>query len=161
MPRYGQLAVAALSYPLPRDMMMLMLLPDFQVARDTQTYFTGMGMVQYGVTSRWTVGFMAEGENIMGLPFTYGGLRFNTYFRLFPEERLLNFTVYGEYEDLNQAALYKMEVSGFGSGDLMLPLAMARRTPDHTFEQRAIVYHDWGRTNLTLNFISETGLSNP
>jgi len=60
----------AINYPLPRDTMMLMLLPDFQVARLGSNFFTGMGMVQYGVTSRWTVGFMAEGNKIAGLPTT-------------------------------------------------------------------------------------------
>ena len=54
--------------------------------------------------------------------------------------------------------MYKMEVSGFGGEDLSGPLAQARRTKARTFEQRAIVYHDWGRVNLTFNFINETGL---
>jgi hypothetical protein len=36
---------------------------------------------------------------------------------------------HGEYEDLNGAALYKMEVAGFGPEDLTEPLADARRTP--------------------------------
>jgi hypothetical protein len=70
-------------------------------------FFTGMGMVQYGVTSHWTVGFMAERNKIAGLPVTYGGLRLNTSFRVFPKDHLLDFTVYGEFEDLNVAALYK------------------------------------------------------
>jgi len=151
----------AVNYPLPRDTMMFMLLPDFQVAQYTRNFFTGMGMAQYGVTSRWTVGFMAEGNKILGLPVTYGGLRFSTYFRVFPKDRILNFTVYGEFEDLNEAALYKMEVSGFGGEELAGPLAAARRTPARTFEQRAIIYHDWDRINLTFNFISETGMSSP
>ena len=51
-----------------------------------------------------------------------------------------------------------MEVAGFGGEDLNEPLAPARRTPVRTFEQRAIMYHDWGRVNLTFNFINETGL---
>jgi len=151
----------AINYPLPRDTMVFMLLPDFQVAQYTRNFFTGMGMVQYGVSSRWTVGFMAEGNKIAGLPAIYGGLRVNTYFRVFPQDRILNFTVYGEFEELNAAALYKMEIAGFGGEDLGGPLAAARHTPARTFEQRAIVYHDWGRTNLTFNFISETGLSRP
>ena len=115
-------------------------------------------MAQYGITSRWTVGFMAEGQKIFGLPTTYGGLRVSSCLRVFPHDHGLNFTVCGEYEGLNGAALYKMEVSGFGGEDLSRPLAEARRTPARTFEQRAIVYHDWGRTNLTFNFINETGL---
>jgi len=148
----------AINYPVRTNTMMVMLLPDFQSARTTRNFFTGMGMVQYGVTPRWTVGFMVEGQKILGLPVTYGGLRVNSYFRVFPHDQLLNFTVYGEYEGLNAAALYKMEVAGFGGEDLSGPLAVARRTHVRTFEQRAIIYHDWGRTNLTFNFISETGL---
>jgi hypothetical protein len=138
--------------------MMVMLLSDFQSARSTKDFFTGMGMVQYGITSRWTAGFMVEGQKIFGLPATYGGLRINSYVRVFPRDHLLNFTLYGEYEGLNGAALHKMEVAGFGGADLNEPLALARRTPARTFEQRAIVYHDWERVNLTFNFINETGL---
>jgi hypothetical protein len=148
----------AINYPVPRDSMMVMLLSDFQSARTGNNFFTGMAMVQYGVTSRWTVGFMAEGQKIFGLPATYGGFRINSYLRLFPHDHLLNFTLYGEYEGLNGAALYKMEVAGFGGEDLDEPLAPARRTPVRTFEQRVIMYHDWKRVNLTFNFISETDL---
>lgn len=71
---------------------------------------------------------------------------------------MLNFTLYGEYEALNEAALYEMEVAGFGGEDLEEPLAQARRTSVRTLELRAIAYHDWGRVNLTFNFISETPL---
>ena len=148
----------ALNYPVPQDMLMVMALSDFQSARSTNDFFTGMAMVQYGVTPRWTVGFMVEGQKIFGLPATYGGFRINSYLRVFPHDRLLNLTVYGEYEGLNGAALYKMEVAGFGGEDLNEPLEQARRTPVRTLELRAIVYHDWGRVNLTFNFNNETGL---
>ena len=115
-------------------------------------------MLQYGVTPSWTVGLMLEGQKIFGLPATYGGLRVSSLFRVFPHDHFLNFTLYGEYEGLNEAGLYKMEVAGFGGENLTGPLAEARRTPVRTFEQRAIAYHDWGRTNLSFNFINETGL---
>lgn len=148
----------ALNYPMPRDTMMVMLLSDYQSARSTNDFFTGMSMVEYGLTSRWTAGFMEEGQKIYAMPTTYGGMRINSYVRVFPHDHLLNFTLYGEYEDLNGASLYKMEVSGFGGEDLSEPLALARNTRVRTFEQRAIVYHDWGRVNLTFDFINETGL---
>jgi hypothetical protein len=148
----------AINHPVPQDTMMVMMLSDFQSARSTNDFFTGMSMVQYGLTPRWTVGFMAEGQKIFGLPTTYGGLRINSYIRVFPHDHLLNFTLYGEYEGLNGAALYKMEVAGFGGEDLSEPLEAARRTPVRSFEQRAILYHDWGRNNLTFDFINETGL---
>ncbi|HUX27310.1 MAG TPA: hypothetical protein VMV39_00915 [Terracidiphilus sp.] len=148
----------AINYPVPRDSLMVMQLLDYQSARSTNDFFTGMSMVEYGLTSRWTAGFMVEGQKIYGMPTTYGGMRINSYFLLLPHDHLLNFTLYGEYEGLNGAALYKMEVSGFGGEDLSGPLTLARRTNVRTFEQRAIMYHDWGRTNLTFNFINETGL---
>ncbi len=147
-----------INHPVPQDTVMVMMLSDFQSARTGRNFFTGMSMMQYGLTPRWTAGFMLEGQKIFSLPTTYGGLRVNSYFRVFPHDHLLNFTVYGEYEGLNGAALYKMEVAGFGGEDLNEPLAQARRTPVRTFEQRAIMYHDCGRTNLTFNFINETGL---
>lgn len=149
----------AINYPLPKDMLMVAGLLDFQSARYTQNFLTGMGMVQYGITSRWTAGFMAEGQKIEGLPPTYGGERYNSYFRIFPNDHLLNFTIYGEYEHLTEASLYKMEVAGFGGEDLSGPLSVARHTPARTFEQRAIIYHNWGRLNATFNFISETDLN--
>jgi len=150
----------AVNTPVPKGNLMLMLLPDYQLAHTGPNFLTYMGMAEYGITSRWTAGFMAEGQKIGGLPATFGGLRFNTYFQLFPHDRLLHLTLYGEYEDVNQAALYKMEISGFGASDLTLPLAVARRAPAHTLEQRIITYHDWGRLDVTFNFISETGLQN-
>jgi hypothetical protein len=151
----------AINYPLEKHSVMLMVLPDFQSARYGNNFFTGMLMAQYGLTSRLTVGVMAEGQKIDGLPATYGGMRYNAYFHVFQDDRLLNLTLYGEYEDLNGAALYKMEVAGFGPEDLTEPLALARHTPDRTFEQRVIVYHDWDRLNATFNFIRETALQAP
>jgi hypothetical protein len=148
----------AVSHPLPQDTMMVMGLSDAQSARSGNDFVTSMAMVEYGITSSWSVGVMVEGQKISRMPTTYGGFRINSFVHLFPSDHLLNFTLYGEYEGLNGAALYKMEVAGFGGEDLNDPLASARRTPVRTFEQRAIVYHDWGRLNLTFNFINETGL---
>lgn len=148
----------AINYPIAKDTLMVTVLPDFQIARAGPNFITEMEMAEYGITSRWSAGFMVEKQKILGLPATFGGLRFNTYFRLFPHDHLLNLTLYAEYEHLNGAALYKMEVAGFGGEDLEGPLSVARNVPAHTFEQRAIVYHDWRRVNVTFNFISETGL---
>ena len=149
---------SAIAYNLPKDTLMLMLLPDFQIASKGRNFVTGMVMAEYGVTDRLTVGVMAEGEKIPGMPAAYGGFRLNAYLRLFPEDHFLNFTLYGEYEGLNGAALYKMEVAGFGNEDLEGTVHDARRERVRTFEQRAIVYHDWGRLNATFNFVSEVGL---
>ena len=151
----------AINYPLEAKSLMVMVLPDFQSARYGDDFFTGMLMAEYGLTPRWTAGVMAEGQKIEDESATYGGMRFSTYFHVFKDHRFLNLTLYGEYEDLNEAALYKMEVAGFGSGDLTKPLALARHTRVRTFEQRALVYHDWDRLNVTLNFIRETALQSP
>lgn len=151
----------AINYPLEKNSVMLMALPDFQVARYGNNFATGMLMAELGITSRWTAGVMVEGQKISGMPATYGGMRFNTYIHLFPDDRWLNLTLYAEYEDLNGAALYKMEVAGFGPEDLTEPLALARHTSVRTLEQRLIVYHDWNRLNATFNFIRETALDAP
>ncbi len=150
----------AISNTIPKNHLMLMLLPDYQLARVGPNYLTYMGMAEYGVTNRLSVGFMAEGQKISGLPNTFGGVRFNAYYQLFPHDHLLHLTLYGEFEDLDQASLYKMEVSGFGVSDLTEPLHVARNRPAHTFEQRIITYHDWGRLNFTFNFVSELDLQN-
>lgn len=151
----------AINYPLEANSLMVMVLPDLQSARYGDDFLTGMLMAEYGLTPRWTAGVMAEGQEIEGQAATYGGMRYNTYFHLFRDDRLLNLTLYGEFEDLNEAALYKMEVAGFGSGDLTTPSALARHNRVRTFEQRVIVYHDWDRLNVTFNFIRETALQAP
>ena len=51
----------AINYPLEKQSLMLMALPDFQLARYGNDYFTGMLMAEYGITPRWTVAVMAEG----------------------------------------------------------------------------------------------------
>ncbi|WP_291125194.1 hypothetical protein [Flavobacterium sp. UBA6031] len=151
----------AISYPVDKQSLMLMAMPDFQTARYGNNFVTGMLMAEYGITSRWTVAIMTEGQKIAGMDAAYGGIRIGTYFHLLRDERLLNLTLYGEYEDLNGAALYKMEIAGFGSGDLTEPLALAREKHVRTFEQRLILYHDWNRLNVTFNFIRETFLQTP
>jgi hypothetical protein len=150
----------AINAPVPKDNLMLMLLPDYQLALTGPDFLTYMGMAEYGITNRWTAGFMVEGQKIGGLPATFGGVRFNTYFQLFPHDHALHLTLYGEYESLNQASLYKMEVSGFGGADLTSPIDVARNTSARTLEQRLVTYHDWGRLDLTFNFISEANLEN-
>ena len=152
---------STINYPVEEHSLMLMAMPDFQSARYGNNFVTAMLMAEYGITARWTVGAMVEGQKIAGMPVTYGGFRLNTYFHLFPDDRFLNLTLYGEYEDLNGAALYKMEIAGFGPEDLIEPLALARNTPVRTFEQRLIIYHDWNRLNATFNFVRETALQAP
>ena len=151
----------AINYPLESHSLMLMALQDYQSARYGNDFVTGMLMAEYGLTPRLTVGVMAEGQKIAGLPATYGGMRYSAYFHVFRDDRWLNLTLYGEYEDLNGAALYKMEVSGFGAEALTEPLALARHARARTFEQRVIVYHDWERLNATFNLIRETALQAP
>lgn len=43
---------------------MVMQLSDYQSARSTNDFFTGMTMVQYGLTSRWTAGSWWRAENL-------------------------------------------------------------------------------------------------
>ncbi len=151
----------AINYPIAEHSIMTMALPDFQSARYGDDFFTGMLMAEYGLTERWTIGLMTEGQKIANQSVTYGGMRLNTYIHVIEDEQYLNLTLYGEYEDLNGAALYKMEVAGFGSGDLTETLSLARQTRVRTFEQRVIFYYDVDRLNLTFNFIRETALQSP
>ena len=151
----------AINYPLEEHSLMLMVMSDYQSARFGNDFLTGMLMVEYGITPRWTVAVMAEGQKIPGLPATFGGMRYATYYHLFRDDQFLNLTLYGEFEDLNGAALYKMEIAGFGPEDLTEPLALARDTRVRTIEQRVILYHDGNRLNATFNFIRETALQTP
>lgn len=151
----------AINYPVEKHSLMLMAMSDYQSARYGNNFVTGMMMADYGLTPRWTVAIMTEGQKIEGLRTAYGGIHLGTYFHLFRDERLLNLTLYGEYEDLNGAALYKMEIAGIGNGDLTEPLALARKKHVRGFEQRLILYHDWNRLNATFNFIRETVLQAP
>ena len=130
-PLHGQMDpfFTAVSTPVSKGSLMLMLLPDAQVAHTGPDFLTYMGMAEYGVTDRWTAGIMVEGQKIGGLPATFGGLRYNTYIQVFPHDRLLHFTVYGEYEDVNQAALYKMEISDFGSSSTLARCSATRSRP--------------------------------
>ena len=51
---------STINYPLQKQSLMLMVLPDFQVARYGSNYLTGMLMAEYGITPRWTAGVMVE-----------------------------------------------------------------------------------------------------
>jgi len=50
--------VTAITTPLDKRSVMLMVLPDFQVARFGRNFFTGMLMAEYGLPSRLTIGAM-------------------------------------------------------------------------------------------------------
>jgi hypothetical protein len=152
---------SAVNYPMEKQSLMIMVLPDYQSAKFGNDYLTWMLMTEYGITSRWTAGVMVEGQKIEGLPATFGGLRLSTYYHVFKDSRWVNLTLYGEFEDLNGASLYKMEVAGFGPEDLTTPLDQARQSQVLTVEQRLILYHDWDRLNATFNFIRETPLQSP
>jgi hypothetical protein len=67
---------STINYPLEKHSLMLMALQDFQSERYGNNFFTGMLMVEYGLTQHWTVGFMVEGQKIAGMPAIYGGMRF-------------------------------------------------------------------------------------
>ncbi len=52
-----------------------------------------------------------------------------------------------------------MATEAIFDGELFAAVLWQKNAPiSRTFEQRAIMYHDWGRVNLTFNFINETGL---
>ena len=152
---------SAVNYPAEKRSFRLTALSDFQLARFGNNFTTGMLLAEYGIADRWTAGAAAEGQKILDTPAEYGGVRFNTYYRLSADDRFLNLTLYGEYQELNGAALYRREVTGFGPGDLPVPTGPARRTKARALQARAILYRDLGRLNFTFNFIGETALQAP
>lgn len=44
--------ISTISHPVAKDTLMIMVLPDFQVAQSTRNFVTGRVMLEYGLTSR-------------------------------------------------------------------------------------------------------------
>jgi hypothetical protein len=61
----------AFNYPIAKDTMMVMLLPDFQSARSGPNFFTAMEMVEYGITPRWSAGLMVEDWKRVNFTFDF------------------------------------------------------------------------------------------
>ena len=88
----------------------------------------------------------------------FTGFRWENRYRIFQEQVPLNPMVYMEYEDLDPATRYKMEVSGWVNP----PYAEGGGEPDREriLETRLVLSQDFGSLNFSLNWINETDLAN-
>lgn len=137
----------------------LMLMSDLVRPPRTQaagTYTAHMMELEYGVTDRWASEVMVEGFVDPG----NGGGRF-TGFRWENRFKVLSgkdwgVLLYAEYEDLDPATRFKMELSGRedGKGE---PAGLEGRR-ERILETRLVLSRDLGPWNIALNWINEADL---
>lgn len=122
-------------------------------------YASQMVEIEYGVTDQYASELMLESfVDADGLA-RFTGFRWENRYRLFKRETLLNPVLYSEYEHLDLATRYKMEVSGW----VHPPYREEETTEEkdeRILETRVILSHDFGATNVTFNWINETDLRN-
>lgn len=121
-------------------------------------YFSHMIELEYGITDQLASEFMVEWyEDLKTSEKKYTGFRWENRYRLFKEYVPLNPMVYAEFEDLDLATRYKMEVSGWVDP----PYIEDGEEPDREriLESRLVISEDVGPVNLAFNWINETDLS--
>jgi len=121
-------------------------------------YFSHMIELEYGITDQLASEFMIEWfEDLKTSESKYTGFRWESRYRLFKEKVPLNPMIYAEFEDLDLATRYKMEVSGWVDP----PYTEKGEEPDREriLESRMIISEDVGTVNLAFNWINETDLS--
>jgi len=121
-------------------------------------YLSHMIELEYGVSDRLASEFMVEWyEDLKTSEKKYTGFRWENRYRLFKGYFPLNPMIYAEYEDLDLATRYKMEVSGWVDP----PYAETGGEPDREriLETRLIISEDVGPVNLAFNWLNETDLS--
>jgi len=120
-------------------------------------YFSQMIELEYGVTDQYATELMIEwfADTESGQK-KFTGFRWENRYRLFRDDLPLNPMVYVEYEDLDPATRFKMEVSGW----VRPPYHESEEEPDREriLESRLILSDDIGPVNVAFNWISETDL---
>lgn len=122
------------------------------------SYFSQMIELEYGVTEQWATEFMVEAFEEPGTGQSrFTGFRWENRYRLFKQEVPLNPMLYVEYEDLDPATRYKMEVSGW----VRPPYKDTSPEPDREriLESRLVLSQDFGKLNLAFNWINESDLN--
>lgn len=122
------------------------------------SYFSQMIELEYGVTEQWATEFMIEGFEEPGTGQSrFTGFRWENRYRLFKQDVPLNPMLYVEYEDLDPATRYKMEVSGW----VRPPYKDTRAEPDREriLESRLVLSQDFGKLNVAFNWINESDLN--
>jgi len=138
----------------------LMIMTDFtEPAERTGAvgfYQSNMIELEYGVTGQWATELMLEGF----FDFThkagkFTGFRLENRYRLYKEKnRGINPVLYMEYEDLDPATRFKMEVSG-REDDKGDPGELEGKR-ERILETRLILSRDFGPYNIAFNWINET-----
>ncbi len=144
--------------------MELMLMNDFTApssvrrAEGQGDYLSHMLELEYGVTSRLATEFMIETfEDTDTGSRRFTGFRWETRYRLFERPVPLNPMLYAEFEDLDPATRFKMEVSGW----VRPPYAETAGEPDREriLESRLVLSQDFGPVNVAFNWINEDDVS--
>ncbi|MBI5399653.1 hypothetical protein HZB07_03455 [Candidatus Saganbacteria bacterium] len=123
-------------------------------------YLSQMIELEYAPTDRLALEFMAEGfrdlETGVG---RFTGYRYEARFNPFVQKLPLNPTLYVEFEDLDPATRYKMEVSGWVVPPYV-EAAGSEEGREKIVETRLILSNDFGPWNCSFNWINETDLRN-
>jgi hypothetical protein len=128
------------------------------VRNEATRYYAPWMELEYGVTSWWTSELYIEGATFVGDGSAFTGWRLENRFRPLKGEHRFNPVLYVEYEDVNEASRIRKEVVGRGP----LPFEPIRDlAEDHAreLEGRLIVSSNFGRWNVSENFILEKNLS--
>ena len=100
-------------HPEEKGEVEVMLMTDYAKSKVGGNNIPQMLEIEYGVTKKLTTELMLEGQKTMGDTWVFTGWRWENRYRLFERELPVNPMIYVEWENLNGATKYKMEVSGF------------------------------------------------
>lgn len=137
----------------------IMMMNDYARAKVGRDNIAQMLEVEYGVTDQWTTEFMIEGQKTLGDTWLYTGWRWENRYRLFKEELPINPMLYVEWENLNGATKYKMEISS--NRDLEpVKNEEAKKEKERILESRLILGKDFGPITVAFNWINESDTRN-
>lgn len=143
-------------HPAEKGEFEIMLMNDFAVkSRVGKDYVAQMMEVEYGVTDRWTTEPMWEWQKTYGDSMLFTGWRWENRVRLFKRELPVNPMLYAEWENLNGATKFKMEVSGFRDKEAERN-KVARKEQERILETRLVLGKDFGPLTVAFNWINET-----
>lgn len=155
------------SHHIEKGELLFMLMNDFTSPSDAkreegqENYLSHMLEIEYAPTSQLSLEWMMEWfEETGGEEAKFTGFRYEARYRLFEKEVPLNPVLYVEYEDLDPATRYKMEVSGWINSPYE---EEETEDPDREriVETRIILSQDFlERWNAAFNWINETDTDN-
>ncbi len=136
--------------------MEVMLMSDFGQDPDGTRYTAQMVEFELGVTDRWTMEFMVEGQATFGEGgYNFTGFRLENRYRLFEYGTFLNPVIYVEYESLSDDTLYLMEMSGREDASVQ----EKNRPRERVLESRLILAQDiTANLDVSVNWLNESDL---